>query len=709
MSENQQNILSSSDPKHHHEGCSHDDHHEHHHHESCGHEHHHEHDEHCTHEHHHEHQHQHGEACTHEHHHEDENCGHHHHHHHHYHHHHHEGCSHDHDHDHHHHHHGHDHHHHIQIMPYANEHNNKKIVKSFSPLILACLRNDTKLALKLLTPGNVNDRTVDNFTPLHFAMMNGNSVLVEKLIEAGARLDKRTLTHDGMTPLILGIREGHVEAIKTFLECAKKKLESGNNPRNLTIQSLVNQGNLFGETPLHYVCKMFMVLSRALEIAKILVEEYGADVNATAIGMLKQTPLTTFALTVPPESTIPMMKNISLHVSRDFRQLAKLIESHNGKATENEAPEDPLLILGPNVPKIIGPPGVPSQLFAHHRDMANRKMEVDFGGAYWSYGCLECFYMGKKPRVGLAVDLLIPFTKTQKGLNATVMQGIIHKVNYANSEKKSMHYEDLIDLETGARASFVATAVVMAGHLERLSDIFPGEYEVTVEWHPEYSREHPWVVTRIFQKDEKSDSIVDLARDAHQAELENGRSVLPNTKPHRCTVVRGLEDEHGSHHHDLPPRVMVEVELYSPYKICVINYAPDEIDPNGSSDAQMVDDTNFNNMLAQVVQTGAELIRRGKPQIDIIVDGKKLNVMEMLKNQLKKQLQQGTPASATATKGVEKTNRVDRCANCNKAGTKTNPLKRCSACQSVFYCSSKCQVEHWPKHKETCLAKRKKK
>ncbi|KAG2374560.1 hypothetical protein C9374_010579 [Naegleria lovaniensis] len=705
MSANQ-NVSSSSDTHHHHhEGCSHDHHH---HDESCGHDHHH--DEHCT----HEHYHHHGEACTHEHHHHDENCGHRHHHHH-------EGCSHDHDHHHHHHdencghhhhHHGHHHHHHhhIQIMPYANEHNNKKLVKNFSPLIMACLRNDTKLALKLLTSENVNDRSVDNFTPLHFAMMNGNSVLVEKLIEAGARLDKRTLTHDGMTPLILAIREGHVEAIKKFLECAKRKLESGNNPRNLTIQSIVNQGNLFGETPLHYVCKMFMVLSRALEIAKVLVEEYGADTNATAIGMLKQTPLTTLAHTVPPESVIPMMKNVSSHVLRDCKQLVQLLESHNGKTTDHDAPEAPLLILGPNVPKIIGPPGVPSQLFAHHRDTANRKMELDFGGAYWSYGCLECFYLGKKPRVGLAVDFLIPFTKTQKSLNATVMQGIIHQVNYANSEKKSMRYEDLIDLETGARASFVATAVVTAGHLERLSDIFPGEYEVTVEWHPEYSKEHPWIVTRIFQKDDKNDSIVDLASNAHQAELENGRSVLPNAKPHRCTVVKGLEDAHGSHHHDLPPRVMVGVELYSPYKICIINYAPDEFNPNGSSDTQMVDEQNFSNMLAQVVQTGAELVRRGKPQIDIVVDGKKLNVMEMLKNQLKKQIQHATVSSpSTTAKAAEKPTQADKCANCNKAGTKTAPLKRCSACQSVFYCSSKCQVENWPKHKATCLAKRSKK
>ena len=686
----------------HHEGCEHNhqhdehcthDHHQHQHDENCKHEHHHhhQHDENCTHDHH---QHQHDENCGHDHHHHhDENCSHDHHEHH-------EGCGHDH---HHGHHHDHGHHHHVQIRPYPNENNNKKRVKCYSPIILAALRNDTNSALKILTTDNVNDRSIDNFTALHFAMMNGNLVLVEKLVEFGARLNKRTITHDGMTPIITAVKEGHFECIKKFLECAKKRLESNGN--NLTLESLVSQGNLLGETPLHYVCKLFMVLPNGLEMIKLLVD-YGANVNAYAMGTLKETPLLYFARTVPPESVILMMKNVSPHVLRDYKKVTEILQERNGTFEELPAPETPLLIIGPNVPKIIVPPGVPSQLFAHHRDASNRKMEVDFGGAHWSYGCNECFYFGKKPRVGMAVDIHIPFTKTQKGMSATFMQGFIHTINYANPELKSNRYEDLIDLNTGARTSFNAIVSVNPAHYEKLSDIFPGEYDVTVEWNPEHSKHHPWIVTRIFQNTDETKTTVKLSQIADELELENGRSVLPNTKPHRCTVVKGMEQDHASHHHELPPRVVIGVDMFSPYKIVSINYQPDEFAPV-EADVQIVDDTSFNNILTQLVQTSAELLRRGQAQLDIKVDGKQLDVLELIKKQFKKQV--STPVATTqpsSTKAITSTQaNVDKCANCSKTGTSKAPLKRCSACQKVFYCSSKCQTENWPSHKALCKKK----
>jgi len=39
------------------------------------------------------------------------------------------------------------------------------------------------------------------------------------------------------------------------------------------------------------------------------------------------------------------------------------------------------------------------------------------------------------------------------------------------------------------------------------------------------------------------------------------------------------------------------------------------------------------------------------------------------------------------------------CASCHQTGLK---LKKCSRCRNISYCSRKCQVKDWPKHKEIC-------
>lgn len=39
------------------------------------------------------------------------------------------------------------------------------------------------------------------------------------------------------------------------------------------------------------------------------------------------------------------------------------------------------------------------------------------------------------------------------------------------------------------------------------------------------------------------------------------------------------------------------------------------------------------------------------------------------------------------------------CDNCFKEYQR---LKRCSGCKSAWYCSKRCQVEHWKIHKEVC-------
>lgn len=45
-----------------------------------------------------------------------------------------------------------------------------------------------------------------------------------------------------------------------------------------------------------------------------------------------------------------------------------------------------------------------------------------------------------------------------------------------------------------------------------------------------------------------------------------------------------------------------------------------------------------------------------------------------------------------------------QCNHCCKTGGEHGQLKRCSQCKSVWYCSNKCQKEHWSEHKVLCQA-----
>ncbi|GFH44887.1 hypothetical protein CTEN210_01362 [Chaetoceros tenuissimus] len=47
---------------------------------------------------------------------------------------------------------------------------------------------------------------------------------------------------------------------------------------------------------------------------------------------------------------------------------------------------------------------------------------------------------------------------------------------------------------------------------------------------------------------------------------------------------------------------------------------------------------------------------------------------------------------------------IDLCGNCNSIAGADNGFKlsACSKCSQTFYCSRKCQVEHWPIHKHLC-------
>ena len=45
---------------------------------------------------------------------------------------------------------------------------------------------------------------------------------------------------------------------------------------------------------------------------------------------------------------------------------------------------------------------------------------------------------------------------------------------------------------------------------------------------------------------------------------------------------------------------------------------------------------------------------------------------------------------------------LELCAVCKKEPEVGQVLKRCTACFSVAYCSKKCQVKDWKRHKEEC-------
>ena len=72
-----------------------------------------------------------------------------------------------------------------------------------------------------------------------------------------------------------------------------------------------------------------------------------------------------------------------------------------------------------------------------------------------------------------------------------------------------------------------------------------------------------------------------------------------------------------------------------------------------------------------------------------------------------KGMQKTVKSESTASarqEAVVNPSKSQKCNHCCKLGGEQGLLRRCGQCKSVWYCSNKCQKEHWPEHKGVCQA-----
>ena len=127
-----------------------------------------------------------------------------------------------------------------------------------TPLILACLRGFSELAILLIQKGaDISARNLDKYSPIHIASMKGLSDVVIALLEKGADTELREASN--RTPLHWACHNGHFE---TALILLSKGAD-------------INSRDLYRDTPLHWAC-----VQGHSQIALCLIGK-GADVDAS--------------------------------------------------------------------------------------------------------------------------------------------------------------------------------------------------------------------------------------------------------------------------------------------------------------------------------------------------------------------------------------------------------------------------------------------
>ncbi|KAL9651796.1 hypothetical protein ABK040_014441 [Willaertia magna] len=495
---------------------------------------------------------------------------------------------------------------------------------------------------------NINCLTVENQTALHFAVLNNNPEMIKLLLNYGANPNVRTYCNDGTTPLMLGVLEGKYEAIKMLVEYC---LEN-----NIPLK--VDKTNYFKETPLLWASQKFMNLNKAEEIVTLLIEKGKANVNYPSC--TNETPYNFFTHYTP----VKFLTMIAKDDDNDNQELQKLMRVNNlfkkyGGNIELKRKEE-------KEPQKTYPPFIKD---SYHKDFRMLEHEQKFGGALWSNGNLECFFLGKEPKVGLAMEIYCHFIeefKKKKLPEFTWMRGII---SWVSEDKKT----------------FTATVRLNCDHEEILIDYLPGDWEVTIIWHP--YKKYPWLTQKIEPLVNEENSYENLEKNAREMEKSNGREIIPRGMAERCTILKGVEDNYKAREYEPAPAIVTKIEMFPMYRKMIYHFEDEPKKEIGPSDV-------FDIMMRQLLLQNVDLLRKGKEAVPIsIFMGDNVEYVDFI------ELVKGDPHGEILTP-----KRIgNHCYYCDKLHSRSHPLIRCPGCSQVFYCDANCQKLHWENHKKYCV------
>ena len=134
------------------------------------------------------------------------------------------------------------------------------------PLMIACERKFTDIAMTLLNRGADTNVTKDQQTPLKLASANGDAVLVKELLACGADVNQMQDISDTALHVAVVPQRLRNEAL---LHIVQRLLENG---------AKLNVPNNKGETPLYLACRPTSDVNTDISIVQMLLE-HGADPN----------------------------------------------------------------------------------------------------------------------------------------------------------------------------------------------------------------------------------------------------------------------------------------------------------------------------------------------------------------------------------------------------------------------------------------------
>jgi len=338
-------------------------------------------------------------------------------------------------------------------------HNFDKRPYSYTPLHQAVFQGDVAKTLQILQNNEVpvNSKTTRKETPLHFALCHKKNHLIEHLVQHRANPNRRTVY--GMDCATMAISNDNTEGLTILIDSCRKH----------NVPLVLDTMNFVEEAPIHYAA-----CHGSFDCLKLLIEA-GANVNICG-PLLNTTPL-------------------NMALNNGHANCVTLLEQHGAV---NLVPKIPTLDY--NIPEWIQEGYLNDTRMVQHED--------DFGGVLWGR-YVEPFYSGKKPRVGLAVQINLNFSTIIQNNKFTWLWGFISDVS---ADKKTVW----------------CTTKLNVDHQGKIPPL-GGQWNTKLQFDP--SKACCWVVTEMSPLVDSSKSWNTLLTQEQNRELTHGRRYVKKESP----------------------------------------------------------------------------------------------------------------------------------------------------------------------------------